>query len=80
MEHPPMECSPHNKTLDQFFWTNPDWSPPGIALKIEEIKEPEVMFSSLEVATPDIDITLIAPPRSCNIEDLDAETRKKKGM
>ena len=34
-----------NKTLDEFFWTNPDWSPPGIALKIEEIKEPEVMFS-----------------------------------
>ena len=21
-----------NKTLDEFFWTNPDWSPPGIAL------------------------------------------------
>ena len=39
-----------NKTLDEFFWTNPDWSPPGIALKIEEIKEPEVMFSSLEAS------------------------------
>ena len=43
-----------NKTLDEFFWTNPDWSPPGIALKIEEIKEPEVMFSSLEASPPTI--------------------------
>ena len=33
-----------NKTVDEFFWTNPDWSPPGIALKIEEIKELEVSF------------------------------------
>ena len=66
-----------NKTLDEFFWTNPDWSPPGIALKIEEIKEPERMSSSLDVSTPDIDTTLVTPPKTYNIEDLDAETEEE---
>ena len=67
-----------NKTLDEFFWTNPDWSPSRIALKIEEIKEPEIMFSSLDASTPDIDITLISPPKTYNIEDLDAETEQEE--
>ena len=66
-----------NKTLDEIFWTNPDWPPPGIALKIEEIKEPEVVFSFLDVAPTDIDITLTTPPKSYNIEDLDAETEEE---
>ena len=67
-----------NKTLDEFFWTKPDWSPPGIALKIEEIKEPEVMFSSLEAPTPEIDITLLSPPKTYNNEGLDAETEQEE--
>ena len=53
-----------NKTLDEFFWTNPDWSPPRIALKIEVTKELEVMFSSLDASTPDIDLTLLSPPKT----------------
>ena len=67
-----------NKTLDEFLWASPDWSPPGIALKIEEIKEPEVMFSSLDASTPDIDINLLSPPKTYNIEDLDAETEQEE--
>ena len=69
-----------NKTLDGLFWTNPDWSPPGTALKIEEIKEPEVMFSPLDCFFPaDIDITLFSPPKSYNLEELDAETEDEEG-
>ena len=66
------------RTLDEFSSTNPDWSPPGVPLKIEEIKEPEVMFSSLDVSTPDIDTTLISPPKTYNIDDLDAETEQEE--
>ena len=56
-----------NKTLDEFFWTNPDWSPPGKALKIEEIKEPGVMFSSLEASPPTIPLNSTSTPKTCNI-------------
>ena len=52
-----------NKTLDEFFWANPDSSPPGIALKIEEIKEPEVMFSSLEASPPTTHFNSTSTPR-----------------
>ena len=65
--------------MDELFWTNPDWSPPGIALKIEEIKEPEVMFSSLDVAPTDIDIILLSPQTSYNVEEFDAETEDEEG-
>ena len=37
------------------------------------------MFSSLDTATPDIDITLISPPKTFNIEDLDVETEEEEG-
>ena len=67
-----------NKTLDELFWTNPDWSPPVIALKMEEIKESEVMFSSFDASTPDIDINLLSPPKTYNVEDLDAETEQEE--
>ena len=67
-----------NKTLDGFFWTNPDWSPPGIALKIEEIKEPEVMFSSLEASPPTIPFNSTSTPKTFNIEDLDADTEHEE--
>ena len=67
-----------NKTLDEFFWTNPDWSPPGIALKIEEIKEPEVMFSSLETSPPVIPLNSTSTPKTFNIEDLDADTEQEE--
>ena len=67
-----------NKTLDEFFWTNPDWSPPGIALKIEEIKEPEVMFSSLETSPPAIQLNSSSIPKTFNIEDLDADTEQEE--
>ena len=63
-----------NKTLDELFWANPDWSPPEIALKIEEIKEPEVMFSSLEASPPTIPFNSTSTPKTFNIEDLDAAT------
>ena len=52
-----------NKTLDEFFWTNPDWSPPGSALKIEEIKEPEVMFSFLEASHPNHSFQIYINPQ-----------------
>ena len=67
-----------DKTLDEFFWTNPDWSPPGIALKIEEIKEPEVMFSSLEASPPTIPFNSTSTPKTFNIEDLDADTEREE--
>ena len=67
-----------NKTLDEFFWTNPDWSPPGIALKIEEIKEPEVMFSSLETSPTVIPLNSTSTPKTFNIEDLDADTEHEE--
>ena len=67
-----------NKTLDEFFRANPDWSPPGIALKIEEIKEPEVMFSSLEASPPTIHFNSTPNPKAFNIEDLDAETESEE--
>ena len=62
----------------EFFWTNPDWSPPGIALKIEEIKEPEVMFSSLETSPPIIPLNSSSTPKTFNIEDLDADTEQEE--
>ena len=67
-----------NKSLDEFFWTNPDWSPPGIALKIEEIKEPEVMFSSLETSPTVIPLNSTSTPKTFNIEDLDADTEHEE--
>ena len=62
-----------NKTLDEFFWTTP-----GIALKIEEIKEPEVMFSSLEASPPTIHLNPTSTPKILNIEDLDADTENEE--
>ena len=67
-----------NKTLDEFHWTNPDWSPPGIALKVEEIKEPEVMFSSLETSPPAVQLNSSSTPKTFNIEDLDADTEQEE--
>ena len=37
------------------------------------------MFSCLDVAPTDIDITLISPPQSYNIEDTDAEIEAEEG-
>ena len=49
-------------------------------MKIEEIQEPEAMFSSLDAAAPDIDITLIIlPPKDFDIEDLDVEIEEEEG-
>ena len=59
-----------NKTLDVFFWTNPDWSPPRIAMKIEETKEPKVMFSSLDAASHNINTTLISPPKTLTTKEV----------
>ena len=67
-----------NKTLDEFYWTNPDWSPPGIALKIEEIKEPEAMFSSLENSPLALQLNSSSTPKTFNLEDLDAETEQEE--
>ena len=45
----------------------------------EAIKEPEVMFSSLDVAPADVDISLLSPPKSHNLEELDVESEDEEG-
>ena len=50
----------------------------GIALKIEEIKEPEVLFSSLETSPPAIQLNSSSTPKTFNIEDLDADAEQEE--
>ena len=64
--------------MDEFHWTNPDWSPPGIALKIEEIKEPEAMFSSLGNSPLALQLNSSSTPKTFNPEDLDADTEQEE--
>ena len=62
-----------NKQLDEFYWSNPDSSPPGISMHAAH-DEAQAMFSSIDVTTSLLNQDTESPPETLRLEDFDAKT------